>query len=78
MTWTDVGEILKVAGALATDGAACNHRIFGRLRRKTRAKMKDEKPRGFPRGFGVKNVKRNEAFRPWQTWQRPTLPSLET
>jgi hypothetical protein len=22
-------------------------------------------------------VKRNEAFRPWQTWQRPTLPSLE-
>ena len=23
-------------------------------------------------------VKRNEAFRPWQAWQRPTLPSLET
>jgi hypothetical protein len=39
-----------------------------------------KKPRGKPRGFCLlKNRKEeDEAFRSWQAWQRPTLPSLET
>ena len=39
------------------------------------------KPETAPRCRGafcfLRFMKRIEAFRPWQTWQRPTLPSLE-
>jgi hypothetical protein len=28
--------------------------------------------------FDLKYRERGFLFRPWQTWQRPTLPSLET
>jgi hypothetical protein len=38
----------------------------------------DEKSPAENRGaFDLNIVMRIEAFRPWQTWQRPTLPSLE-
>jgi hypothetical protein len=40
---------------------------------------KNKKPRRKPRGF-LHNDRDEEieAFRSWQAWQRPTLPSLET
>jgi hypothetical protein len=39
-------------------------------------RQKTKKPRGKPRGFCLKIEK--EDIRSLQTWQRPTLPSLET
>jgi hypothetical protein len=39
----------------------------------------NKKPRGKPRGFLYSDRDEEiEAFRSWQAWQRPTLPSLET
>jgi hypothetical protein len=36
-----------------------------------------KKPRGNRGAFCLSEIVKRK-FRPWQTWQRPTLPSLET
>ena len=42
------------------------------------AHLKQKSPAENRGAFDLNIVMRIEAFRPWQTWQRPTLPSLET
>jgi hypothetical protein len=38
---------------------------------------KQKSPAEIRGAFDLNIVMRFEAFRPWQTWQRPTLPGLE-
>jgi hypothetical protein len=60
--------------------AGCIRRRLIASLRSQRRLIKQKKPRGFPRGFFGLTCREEdcEAFRSLQTWQRPTLPSLET
>jgi hypothetical protein len=37
----------------------------------------NKKPHGETAGLLFETREEDEAFRPWQAWQRPTLPNLE-
>jgi hypothetical protein len=70
----------KTASSASDETIQNLHAATGLLRFARNDKEQIKKPRGKIRGAFLHNDRDEEieAFRSWQAWQRPTLPSLET